>query len=140
MHVDGPDVPGADPSLKDTGIFEIARYLPAEAERLQRLPRGEPVSVRIPGDEGLAMKLARNSFTLYAGSSYRIVDEKGASCPLDNDVNLVGRHRGNEVPVDPDFRDVSRRHVLIELLSPDTVRMTDLSSHGTFVPPGAIVG
>jgi hypothetical protein len=38
--------------------------------------------------------------------------------------------------VDPGYRDVSRRHLVIDLDASSGFALTDLSAHGTFVPRG----
>jgi pSer/pThr/pTyr-binding forkhead associated (FHA) protein len=47
---------------------------------------------------------------------------------------MVGRGRDNEIRLDSEFRNISRRHLLLEPLDDHVIILTDLSSHGTFAP------
>jgi predicted component of type VI protein secretion system len=49
--------------------------------------------------------------------------------------NTVGRGHDNDIALDADFRNVSRRHMIIEPEDEFAILLTDLSSHGTYVPP-----
>ena len=53
---------------------------------------------------------------------------------LRNGKNVVGRSLQSDVGLDPVFRAVSRRHLIVEFGDDDVVRLTDISTLGTFLP------
>ena len=84
------------------------------------------------------LRLAGHRFQLVSGRHLYLVDENGADYRLEDGANLLGRHSDCDVVVDPGYRGVSRKHVIIEVLSPTTALMTDLSAHGTSIPEEAL--
>ena len=78
--------------------------------------------------------LSSNRFKLVAGTNVSLIDEVGTDYPLRVGKNYVGRDAKNEVVINARYRDVSRTHAIIEPYGKDTALITDLSSHGTFVP------
>jgi len=123
--------------LKETVIFDVSNL---ESSRrmlnaLERLPRGEPVVLKIPPGETAELILVKHRFQLSGGESWSLIDEGGNELHLRDGRNTVGRDSTNSVVLDNSYRVVSRRHLIIEPLNPWKVRVTDLSSHGTFVSP-----
>lgn len=126
----------AGPDFKETVIFESQKteMLSPRDDALQRLPRGETITIQLDGEVNLELVLSRHKFTVVSGQQVYLVDENGPDYPLQYGRNRVGREQGNDVVVDPTYRDVSRKHLIIDVESPRHVRLTDLSSHGTYVP------
>ena len=85
------------------------------------------------------MVLSRHKFKIVSGQQLHLVDENGPDYELQYGRNRVGREQGNDVIVDPAYRDVSRKHLIIDVESPRHVRLTDLSSHGTYVPSAQLL-
>ena len=106
--------------------------------RFERLPRGETVRVQAPGNGGLSILLSRHKFRLFADDSPRLTDDNGVNYPLKPGVNVVGRHPENDVVVGGWYRDVSRKHLMVDATGGD-LSLTDLSTHGTFLP-GRLLG
>lgn len=102
--------------------------------RFERLPRGERVAVRSPRSGELAMFLSRHRFQLLVGKSPRLIDDNGVKYPLTPGINVIGRHPENDVVVGGWYRDVSRKHLMVEIGEAGVLHMTDLSTHGTFLP------
>ena len=102
--------------------------------RFERLPRGETVSVNIPPSGELWILLSRHKFQLFAADTARLVDDNGVSYPLKSGVNVIGRHPGNDVVVGGWCRDVSRKHLMVDTSVSASLSLTDLSTHGTFLP------
>jgi hypothetical protein len=102
--------------------------------RFARLPRGETVTVRTPSDGELSIILSRHKFQLIATDTPRLTDDNGVNYPLKSGVNVIGRHPGNDVVVGGWYRDVSRKHLLVDTSDSDNLGLTDLSTHGTFLP------
>jgi hypothetical protein len=47
--------------------------------------------------------------------------------------NMVGRHPESDVPIDQNFSDVSRAHIIVEWEGRDHITVIDLSSRGSFI-------
>jgi hypothetical protein len=62
-------------------------------------------------------------------------DSSGVTHLLRSGRNVIGRHSGNEVVIDPAYLAISRKHVIIEPISENAALLTDISSHGTFITP-----
>lgn len=123
--------------LRETVIFDVSHL---ESSRrmlnaLERLPRGEPVVLKVPPGKTAELILVKHRFQLSGGERWCLIDEGGNELPLQDGRNTIGRDSTNSVVLDNSYRVVSRRHLIIEPLSPWKVRVTDLSSHGTFVSP-----
>ena len=86
-----------------------------------------------PGQE-IGVMLSKQRFRLVCGKQCYLVDDNGADYLLREGRNCVGRDEKSEVVVNASYRDVSRKHLIIELSGRNLARLTDLSSHGTFVP------
>ena len=102
--------------------------------RFQRLPRGETVMVRTPANGELSILLSRHKFQLFAADSPRLTDDNGVNYPLNFGANVIGRHPGNDVVVGGWYRDVSRKHLMVDTTGSGSLSLTDLSTHGTFLP------
>ena len=137
-EADSDSGPAADSALRETSIFDmrpsdgVADVPDAE----QRLPKGETVSILLPAVGEVDVLLSRHRFKLVAGDPICFVDGRGMTCYLRAGQNVVGRDVKNEIVVNAAYRDVSRKHVIMEPTGVGAVRLTDLSSHGTFVPAG----
>jgi hypothetical protein len=120
-----------------TAIFNVVPL--AEPSRLynpfERLPHGQSVLLRLEAGKPVDLLLAKHHFKLFAGKTYRLVDEQGNFYLLHAGKNVLGRQSGNDVALNNDFRTISRQHVIIEPISDNVARVTDVSAHGTFLPP-----
>ena len=119
-------------------LDDATRMLPSDGQarcELNALPRGETICVNLGEAGEMPLQLSRqHEFRLLAGQPMRLQDPDGASHVLLEGRNVVGRHAGNEVVVDADYRSVSRRHMVVEPLGANMALLTDLSAHGSFVP------
>ncbi len=128
-----------DEYLKATMMFGVDDKLrPFSREELRRLPQGEAVTLRLARGSAISLKLARHEFSLSHNREWTLVADNGKTYTLHAGVNCVGRGRDNDVSLDPDFRNVSRKHLLAQPLDDDVIVLTDISSHGTYVPPTAL--
>lgn len=124
---------------KATVMFDVAVLPePSAHEPLQRLPQGEAVTLRLADGTSVSVTLARHHFSLIHNRDWSLVADNGKRYVLRHGLNSVGRGRGNDVPLDPDYRNVSRTHLLAQPLDSDAIVLTDVSSYGTFVPRAAI--
>ena len=136
--------PAIDPnqpaSLRETVIFDVAELTPSEGgPALEPLPRGQPVKLRIVHNS-VELHLSGHRFSLNTTTQpYALLDELGREYRFKPGRNTIGRDVHNEVVVDAAFRDVSRRHIMVEPVAPDFVQFTDHSSHGTYVAVGECV-
>ena len=128
--------PPADAGAKSTLNMEEEPDLDTASSevRFERLPRGERVAVRAPRSGVLALFLSRHRFQLELGASPRLVDDNGVKYPLKPGISVVGRHPENDVVIGGWYRDVSRKHLMLDIGKGGELHMTDLSTHGTFLP------
>ena len=105
-------------------------------QTLKPVPRGEAICVRFTDGRELDIKLASHRYKLFPGKHFCLVDEaSGVTHLLRSGRNVIGRHSGNEVVIDPAYLAISRKHVIIEPVSENAALLTDISSHGTFITP-----
>ena len=121
----------------DTSIFDggsdLADQLKSDTA-FERLPRGEPLDIRLlPGQE-MTIRLSVHPFRLVRADGAYLVDEQGREYALKPRRSTVGRSSDNDVVLDAAYRAISRKHLILEFPSKDRVILTDRSSHGTFVP------
>lgn len=133
--------PAVNGGAKSTLIIEEESGPDTESSQLrfQRLPRGETVMVRTPANGELSILLSRHKFRLFAADSPRLTDDNGVNYPLKFGANVIGRHPGNDVVVGGWYRDVSRKHLMVDTTGSGSLSLTDLSTHGTFLP-GRLLG
>lgn len=105
-------------------------------QTLKPVPRGETICVRFVDGHELDIKLASHRYKLFPGKHFCLVDDSsGVTHLLRSGRNVIGRHSGNEVVIDPAYLAISRKHVIVEPISENAVLLTDISSHGTFITP-----
>ena len=115
-----------------------AAMYPFEQDELRRLPPGEAVTLHLARGSVISLKLAKHAFSLAHNREWTLIAADGKSYPLHAGINCVGRSRDNDVALDADFRNVSRQHLLAQPLADDAIVLTDISAHGTYVPPTAL--
>lgn len=130
-----PQPPGA---MRETVSLDLPPAAPPADEALERLPKGEPVALRLRPGERVAVHLSRHRFTLVASRPPLLVGHDGRTHTLAEGKNLVGRDPICDVVVDPSLRDVSRLHLVVDARTAPALTLTDLSSHGTLVPRAAL--
>ena len=85
---------------------------------LKPIPRGETICIRLIDGRELDIKLASHRYKLFPGKHFCLVDDvSGVTHLLRSGRNLVGRHTGNEVVINPSYLAISRKHVIIEPIS-----------------------
>ncbi len=133
--------PSANGGVKSTLIIEEESESDTESSQLrfERLPRGETVRVRAPPNGELSIFLSRHRFQLFTVENPRLTDDNGVNYPFKSGVNVIGRHPDNDVVVGGWYRDVSRKHLMVDIGDGAALRLTDLSTHGTFLP-GTLLG
>jgi len=127
------DAPAPRPAADRTQIIETQERTPAPP-RLRRLPRGESVRLKPTTGEAVEIVLSRHPFLVKLGEQPALVDLEGTEMALAPGRNVIGRHPESDIMVDAAYRDVSRTHLILELVEDGGLALTDLSAHGTFVP------
>lgn len=127
----------AEASPYETALFDVLQY--SDAGRMvnpyRRLPQGEAVTLHALPGHAINLLLAKYSFELINDNGWVLIDSRNRRHCLANDLNYVGRGRENDISLNSDFHNVSRKHVIIHPLDDSSIVLIDLSSHGTFVPP-----
>ncbi len=67
-------------------------------------------------------------------TSAEFVDESGHRHDLKNGKNIIGRGASSDIVMSQNLRDISRMHMVIEGADTNMLYLTDLSSHGTYIP------
>jgi hypothetical protein len=124
-------------SFKETSIFDsISLDAPVDltAASFTRLPKGEAIMIRPPLGSDFEFKLSKHVFTFRHRTPIEVVDEHGKAHAVAAGKNILGRDTVCNVVVGSGMRDVSRMHLIVEPIGDGSIRFTDLSSHGTFLP------
>ena len=125
-----------DSPMRETVIFDVSNFVRGSGEELARMPKGEQVEIQLEDDRPLNMLLAKHPFTLVAsGEGIRFAGKGAQSGLLREGRNVIGRDANADVVIDHELRDVSRRHLVVETDGRRHVCLTDMSSHGTSIPP-----
>lgn len=127
----------AEDALKETAIFEMTSYAASSREGadFSRLPKGETLEVKLEGDATFNLRLAKSPCGIVHRGRLIFIDEKGQETTLRDGKNVIGRDAGADVIMDAGLRDVSRKHLIIECDGSEVIRLTDISSHGTWIDP-----
>ena len=78
--------------------------------------------------------LSKHKCSLVAKDGIQFIDHTGKSYTLGQGRNIIGRDTVSTVILDPSLRDISRLHLVIENVDHSSLQLTDLSSHGSFIP------
>lgn len=126
----------ADPKLTDA-FGRPARLLhPMASDQYRRLPENHTIAVTLSPDDKLEIYLASYRFELKrSGNSLHLIDDNGKEHIIVAGTSTIGRRSNNDVVTDTNLTDISRCHLMVEWSGGDDVRLTDLSTLGTFVPP-----
>jgi len=131
----GPEHDALSLLTPDTAIFQLEQiHREDDTEGFASLPRGETVNVEVQPGESVELRLSTCRLKLHPGQRFRITDQSGDIHLLTEGKSIVGRHNSADIVVAADDRTISRRHLMIEPVSPTRVKLTDLSSHGTSLP------
>ena len=124
--------------FKDTLIFENTLFNPnsdnPKAHEFERMPKGESVTATLKPKERIIVMLSKHKCEIEANGQIFFIDQAGRKHVLDKGRNVIGRDASGTVVIDSGLRDVSRMHLVIENLGDNSLQLTDLSSHGTYIP------
>ena len=125
--------------FKDTLMLENTVFEPLSDAtvngQLEKMPKGENVTVKLRPDDEMLVLISKHACKIICvdESEFKFVDEAGRSYLLKTGKNVIGRDSKSDIMLDPSLRDVSRMHLLIETDDSNTLYMTDLSAHGTYI-------
>jgi len=125
--------------FKDTLMLENTVFEPVSGGKqgveMEKMPKGENVTIRMKAGKEIDIFLSKHQCKIISGeSSCKFIDESGRSFDLKIGKNMIGRDSKSDIMLDPTLRDISRIHLIIETDNTNTLYLTDLSSHGTYIP------
>ncbi len=131
------DVEAGDPQnkMRETAIFHVDESDSHDPEAFSRMPKGETIEVALPDVLEIKILLAKHKCSLKHADKPLFIDDTGQETRLRSGRNIVGRDANSDVVIDAHYRDVSRKHLIIEVEAGGLTKLTDISSHGTSVPP-----
>ena len=126
-----------DPKLKETLIFDLAAFAspPEQPEAFTRIPKGETIEIALEPNQTVDLLLAKCRCRISLSGNLTFADDQGNDSVLPKGKCVVGRDYNSDIVIDSSARDVSRKHLIVETDGQRRVRLTDISSHGTSVPP-----
>jgi len=121
-----------------TRSIDLSKYRKEQGElvELERLPRGQSVVIETKGLDELKLKLGSRHFVLKLNDDPTLISKKGEIYALRPGENLIGRSSRCNIVIDPSLVDISRQHLIVELLDDGDLIFTDMSSSGSFIPAG----
>lgn len=138
-------VPNADLAQRQRMIFDLQALsgtggTPASSDEngFARMSKGESLEIRFGEHQSLDIVLAKYRFGLISGRPFLLVDESGHDLKVRPGKNLIGRSARCSVVLDNTFGAISRKHLILEIDRHHRVRLTDISTLGTFLPRGLI--
>ena len=123
--------------FRDTMLINLNDISDTQRHELSfsRLPKGETVEIELERNHAIDLLLAKHQCRILLGERLLFVDQEGHDSELRSGRNVVGRDATSDVIMDADLRDVSRKHLIVESDGVGQIKLTDISSHGTSLPP-----
>ncbi len=125
--------------FKDTLMLENTVFEPLSENKtsaeMEKMPKGENVTIRMKPGKDIDVLISKHPCKIICEESgNKFIDESGRSYKLKTGKNVIGRDSKSDIMLDPNLRDVSRTHLVIETDDTNTLYLTDLSAHGTYIP------
>lgn len=115
-------------------VDDAGRLSPKAASGdITRLPKGERIQLTVKDGDEVFLFLSKQPYRLKRGETLKLIDENGIEQELHAGRNVIGRAPDADVRVSADRKDISRRHLIIELPDDEMALLTDISSYGTFI-------
>ena len=128
-----PVVPRA---MRSEAVPRSSRFTTRLNKHYARLPRRRAVNLDLNLHKDIVIYLAHNRFNLKLVEGQVILQQQdGVNYEVRPGRTMVGRSAQCEISVDSAGADVSRQHLLIEMTVDHHLRLTDVSSRGTYLPP-----
>lgn len=138
MMKEPSDADSLPAEFKDTIILDNSLVEEASEEEvthaIERMPKGEAVTVTLRPNEEIDVHLSKHKCKLAEKDGIEFTDQAGNTHKLNRGRNVVGRDTSSNIVMEPKLRDISRLHLVIENFGDNTLQLTDLSSHGTYIP------
>ena len=131
------DNDGVRDEFKDTIILDNTLVEDAHGEDgndIERMPKGEVITVTLKPGEEIEIHLSKHKCKIADKKGIQFTDQAGRTYKLGRGRNVVGRDTASNIIMEPKLRDISRLHLVIENFGDNTLQLTDLSSHGTYIP------
>ena len=131
------DAAEGDPGLKETVMLEYATFRNTYGEDVEyrRLPKGQTVELWLKPAEVFTVFIARHECAIVMRDRLFFIDADGRETSLQSGRHIVGRDPAADIVMQAKLRDISRKHLVIETEGAELVRVTDISSRGTWVHP-----
>jgi len=134
-----PSSTEAGSEFKDTLMLENTLFEPLSENKtsaaMDKMPKGENVTIRMKSGQTIDVLISKHPCKIvYDEAGSKFIDESGRSYILKVGKNVIGRDSKSDIMLDPNLRDVSRMHLVIEADETNTLYLTDLSAHGTYIP------
>ena len=128
--------PPVTQEFKETVLFDLTSLAAAarSSGHFGRLPKGETIDISLESNQSVTVILAKHRFSIVRNDKVRFIDEGGRDFALRHGKNIVGRDHTSDVVVDSEYRDESRKHLIVETEGAEVIRLMDISSLGTSVP------
>jgi hypothetical protein len=125
--------------FKDTLMLENTVFEPLSENKtsmeMEKMPKGENVTIRMKPGKQIDVLISKHPCKIIREESgCKFIDTSGRSYQLKTGKNVIGRDSKSDIMMDPNLRDVSRTHLVIETDETNTLYLTDLSAHGTYIP------
>lgn len=121
--------------LLDNTVFEETPDEQKQKKETERMPKGEAVTITLSPNEEMEIILSKHRCKIAAKDGIQFTDQAGRTYTLQKGRNVVGRDTVSNIMMEPTLRDISRLHLVIENFGNNSLQLTDLSSHGTYIPP-----
>ena len=129
------DIGGAP---RETTLFDLSEFGTSEIlheAKSEHLPKGETVEVEVEPNGEVPIALVKQQCKLVARNDLLLVGDQGKATKIPFGRSTLGRDVECDIPMQPGYRDISRKHLIIDQFSNRGLRLTDVSSLGTFIPP-----
>lgn len=135
-----PQTKSPEDKVRETLIFDLSGDAPEgnPSDEMRRLPKGEPVSFNVSASTPLRVKLVKHECVITVDNGLVFIDDTDNSLPLTDGRYAIGRDSECEIPLNPEYRDISRKHLIVDVVGQQQVQLTDVSSLGSFVPTSSI--
>jgi FHA domain-containing protein len=125
--------------FKDTLMLENTVFEPLSegktSAEMDKMPKGENVTIRMKEGKEIDVLISKHACKIICDETgSKFIDEAGRSYTLKRGKTVIGRDSKTDIMMDPNLRDISRMHLVIETDDSKTLYLTDLSAHGTYIP------
>ncbi len=97
-------------------VDDAGRLSPKAASgEVTRLPKGERIQLTVRDGDEVYLFLSKQPYRLKRGETLKLIDESGMEQELHAGRNVIGRAEDVDVRVGAGRKDISRRHLIIEL-------------------------